>query len=131
MSEGKKFDCDKLKVHLLYKTLVEPLEDVAKVLTFGADKYGEDNWQNLDNGFDRYYAAFIRHTNARVKGETLDPESGLPHLAHAACCLLFMMFLDRKPVEVNPQMYTGIIGQQTMMDNNGIHHGNNTSKFSE
>lgn len=101
MSEGKKYDQDKLKVELLYKDLVNELEDIAKVLSFGAKKYGSRNWQNLDNAQERYTAALIRHTNAFMKGELLDPESGLSHLAHAGCCILFLMFLTKdssKPI---------------------------------
>jgi hypothetical protein len=65
--------------------------EVAKVLTFGAAKYGENNWQRLENFSPRYYAAILRHVFAYGGGEATDPESGLPHLAHAACGALFLL----------------------------------------
>jgi len=98
MSEGMKFDGEKIKTELLYKDFVEQLEEIAGVLTFGANKYAPRSWQTVPNGFERYYAALIRHTNARNKGELIDPESGRSHLSHAACCLLFMMGLDSNNV---------------------------------
>jgi hypothetical protein len=67
------------------------LLEVAKVLTFGAAKYGENNWQGLDAFSQRYLAALLRHVFAYGSGEKADPESGLPHLAHAACCALFLL----------------------------------------
>lgn len=63
---------------------------VAEVLTFGASKYGPNNWQNVSNFQRRYYAAILRHLFAHGGGETFDPESKLRHLAHAACGALFL-----------------------------------------
>lgn len=89
MSEvGKKFDGLKPKMHLLPAKAVS---EVAKVLTFGADKYGEFNWKNLDNLHDRYTSAALRHIFANMDGEALDSESQYHHLAHAICCLLFRL----------------------------------------
>jgi len=65
--------------------------EVVEVLTFGADKYGPENWRQVDNSRRRYFAAALRHTIAWFKGEKRDPESGLHHLAHAICCLLFLL----------------------------------------
>ena len=93
-SNDMKFDGEKIKTELLYKDFVNELEEISEVLTFGAKKYAARSWKNVDNGFERYYAALIRHTNARLKGEMIDPESGKSHLSHAACCLLFMMGID-------------------------------------
>ena len=101
MSEGKKYDQDKLKVELLYNDLVNELESVAKVLSFGATKYGARNWRGVSK--ERYGAALIRHYNASVKGERLDPESGQSHLAHAICCALFMLYIENnESVEEEP-----------------------------
>jgi len=59
---------------------------VAKVREFGAKKYERGNWHK---GFKvtRSCAAALRHIFLFLKGETNDFESGLPHLAHAVCCL--------------------------------------------
>lgn len=64
---------------------------VARVLTFGAEKYGRDNWQKVENMEVRYLDATLRHINAYQRGETVDPESGESHLAHAVCSLMFML----------------------------------------
>lgn len=66
---------------------------VAKVLTFGAEKYGRDNWRQVENAETRYLDAAMRHINAYQRGELADPESGESHLAHALCSLMFMLEL--------------------------------------
>lgn len=91
---GVKLDADKVRLDLLP---VQPVMDVARVLTFGAKKYAPNNWQLVPEGRDRYYAAALRHLFAWRAGEKNDPESGLPHLAHAACCVLFAMWMDEQP----------------------------------
>ena len=64
---------------------------LAQVLTFGAVKYGAWNWSMVDDMDRRYLAAAMRHINAYRQGEVMDQESGLPHLAHAMCCLAFLI----------------------------------------
>jgi hypothetical protein len=90
MGPGRKFDSEKLRVDLLP---IGALLEVAEVVTYGAKKYDENNWQNV-RPVSRYYGAALRHLWARARGETHDPESGLPHLAHAACCILFMLSVE-------------------------------------
>ena len=59
--EGKKFDNEKPKMYLLPpKALIE----VSKVLTFGAQKYDEENWRKLDNLQNRYTAVSYTHLRA-------------------------------------------------------------------
>jgi hypothetical protein len=65
--------------------------EVAKVMEFGCQKYSRGNWAVVDNLQERYMDAALRHLNAVRRGERLDDESGLSHLAHAACCVLFML----------------------------------------
>lgn len=86
-SPAIKFDQDKIRTDLLP---VRPLEDVSRVLTFGAQKYAERNWEK---GFkySRPYGAALRHLFAWFRGEKCDPETGISHLAHAICCLLFLL----------------------------------------
>ena len=67
-----------------------PLEQIAQVLAFGAAKYGEHNWRG-GMSWGRMVGACLRHVSAWMRGQDQDPESGLPHLAHAACCLLFLL----------------------------------------
>lgn len=88
---GKKFDSEKPKMYLLPpKATVE----VAKVLTFGAAKYDEDNWRKLENAQNRYSGGALRHIFSHLDGELEDPETNLSHLAHAICCLMFKLELE-------------------------------------
>lgn len=89
--EGKKYDGEKPKMHLLPP---KALTEVAKVLTFGAQKYDEENWKKLENLQNRYTSGALRHIFAHSDGEQLDEESGLSHLAHAICCLLFKLEIE-------------------------------------
>lgn len=88
---GKKHDLGKDRWDLMPWT---HLQDVVKVLNHGAEKYGDTNWTLVENGTDRYFAAVMRHLTEWRKGSMIDPESGLPHLAHAACSILFLMHLS-------------------------------------
>ena len=66
-----------------------------KVLTFGAKKYSPGNWKKLNSASARYFAAAQRHMWALQRNEENDPESGYHHAAHAACCLLFILEIDK------------------------------------
>tara|TARA_B100001113_G_scaffold27792_1_gene20146 strand:- start:376 stop:819 length:444 start_codon:yes stop_codon:yes gene_type:complete len=86
--EGRKYDGDKPKLYLLPpKSILE----VGKVLTYGAEKYDAENWRKVDDLQNRYTSAALRHIFAHIDGEQLDEETGLSHLAHAMCCLLFKL----------------------------------------
>ena len=78
--------------------LIEPqfIEGVGEVLTFGAEKYEPNNWQNVEDPEDRYYAAALRHLMAYRKGEATDEESGLSHLKHAATNLMFLLHFEEE-----------------------------------
>lgn len=87
MSGGKKYDDSKVQVNLLSsKSLIE----IARVMTFGAQKYGSQNWRE-GIAWSRVYAAVQRHLLAWNDGETNDPETGISHLAHAGCGILFLL----------------------------------------
>ena len=85
---GKKFDDGKLRYDLVPPAV---LKQLATVLTFGAEKYGANNWQTVPDAHNRYYAAMMRHVEADRGGEVFDKESGLPHLTHALACVAFML----------------------------------------
>jgi hypothetical protein len=72
--------------------LIPPMAEweVAQVLTHGGDKYGDENWRHCDN-WSRYVDALGRHINAYRRGDQYDHETGRHHLAHAICCLLFLL----------------------------------------
>jgi hypothetical protein len=89
MTEGIKYDASKPRWSLIPQGT---LEEVIKVLEYGANKYAPDNWKKVPEMEVRYYDAAMRHIDAYWQGEYLDEESGQPHLAHAVCCLLFLMW---------------------------------------
>ena len=86
-SAGRKFDGGKLEYGLLPPFA---LEETVKVLTFGAQKYERDNWQKVPDSKRRYFDAMQRHIWSWKQGEKIDSESGIHHLAHAMCCLMFL-----------------------------------------
>lgn len=67
-----------------------PLRDVAAVMAMGSKKYGDHDWRQGSN-WVRYASSALRHIFSWLEGEDLDPESGLPHLAHAVCNLCFIL----------------------------------------
>lgn len=91
---GRKFDGGKLRYGLLPPYA---LEENVKVLTFGAEKYEPDNWKHVPDGPRRYFDAAQRHMWAYKRGEMYDPETGIHHLAHALCCLEFIIDCDLDP----------------------------------
>jgi hypothetical protein len=77
---------------------LDSVEEIVKVLEFGAKKYAAHNWSN-NGGFKytRVLNATLRHIFAFMRGEDLDPETGLSHLAHAGCNILFILhFIKHK-----------------------------------
>ena len=73
----------------------ELLEETARVLTFGAQKDSAHNWAQ-GASWSRYFSAMMRHMWAWWRGEDNDPETGFSHLAHAACCLSFLIAYQRR-----------------------------------
>lgn len=95
-AKAVKFDGEKIQLELLSASW---LLGVGRVLTFGARKYAAHNWRNgLQQS--RLVGAALRHLVAYLGGENLDPESGLPHLHHASCCLMFASEL----LETHPEL---------------------------
>lgn len=89
---GVKHDAHKPRWDLL------PYDAIARVVdvfTHGARKYGVGNWER-GIAFPRLFAATMRHLVARVGGTRIDPDSGLPHLAHAAANVLMALALDER-----------------------------------
>lgn len=92
--EGKKNDFldKKLRWDLLP---LEEIEDIVKVYTAGSIKYGDNNWQNLDNGYQRYKAAMLRHLLEYEKGNTIDEDTGCHHLAQVAWNAIAMLWISK------------------------------------
>jgi len=92
MNEFIKKDDGKLRI-----SLIEPqfIKGTAQVLTLGADKYSVGNWKNCEDR-ERYEDALLRHIYDYLQGKKCDDESGVSHLYHAACNLMFLDAFDRE-----------------------------------
>lgn len=85
--KGKKYDSNKLEWDLLP---IDALTVIIRVFMFGASKYGKRNWEN-GMAFSRLYNAAARHMTKWYAGETVDPETGINHLAHSIVSLMMIL----------------------------------------
>ncbi len=86
---AKKFDTDKPRFDLLPAAA---LTEIVQVLNFGGNKYGDQNWRSgIGFKWGRLSGAALRHLFAFIGGQDKDPETGLSHIAHAGCCVLFLL----------------------------------------
>jgi len=98
-TEGMKHDQDKLRYDLIGE---HAQRELVAVLTYGAIKYEAGNWRTVSDAQERYYGALLRHLSAyRIQqqssldgADSVDEESGLSHLAHALCCLHFLLQIE-------------------------------------
>lgn len=90
LTEAVKHDQGKLDWSLLP---IDSVEEILKVLEFGKRKYAAWNWAS-NGGFkySRLFGSLLRHIFAWWRGEDKDPETGLSHLAHAGCNILFLLY---------------------------------------
>lgn len=86
MDKGLRFDGKKTR-----HDLVPPFaqEQYAKVLTKGAEKYAERNWEK-GMRWSKVLASMKRHILAFERGEDFDKETGLYHMAHVMCNAAFL-----------------------------------------
>jgi hypothetical protein len=91
---AQKFDSGKAPLDLFPP---EALIEIGKVLGHGALKYGEQNWRG-GMLWGRMFAAAQRHMQAWLAGEDIDPESWLLHLAHAGCCIAFLIAYQKSGI---------------------------------
>lgn len=91
---GVKFDEDKIRYDLVPP---EAIEGLARVLTFGAKKYADRNWEK-GMKWGRVFGALMRHSWAWWRGEDKDPETGYSHLEHALCCVAFLLTYEARKV---------------------------------
>lgn len=94
-TEGRKDDSGKLRYDLVP---VDAHREFVRVLTEGARKYEDRNWEKGIN-YSRCYAAAQRHMNSWFEGNSIDPEFGINHLAHAICCLNFLLAYELRGME--------------------------------
>jgi hypothetical protein len=76
------FDAGKPRTDLLP---VWGIMELARVMEYGSHKYGDHNWSKYADewGWLQLIGSALRHIFAWMRGEDFDPESGLPHTAHA------------------------------------------------
>lgn len=84
---GTKYDSGKLRYDLIPISAEVAL---AEVLTYGAKKYAERDWEK-GIAYSRVYAAARRHLAKWWEGVDLDSESKLAHLHHALCNIAFLI----------------------------------------
>lgn len=100
MNEGKKNDRVDGKVRMELLPWPE-LEEIAKVYTAGAEKYGPNNWQNLEDGYERYKGAMLRHLTEVEKGNAIDEDTGCYHIAQCAWNAIAMLHFKLKEYNNN------------------------------
>lgn len=81
---GAKLDAGKVEMSLILHGMPRALLQVARVATYGANKYTRDGWVSVPDGPRRYTDAMYRHLNAEARGEVHDADTSLEHAAHAA-----------------------------------------------
>jgi hypothetical protein len=92
LKEGVKHDDGKSRLDLIAGSM---LFEMGHVLAKGAKKYDEWNWAKGIK-YSRCIGAAQRHLQAFADGEDNDDEWGFSHLAHAACCIMFLMHYQTK-----------------------------------
>lgn len=90
--EGSKKDDGKSRWELV---AYDAVEGVVKVLTFGAKKYAARNWEK-GIMYGRVFGAIMRHLWKWWMGENNDEETGLSHLDHAMCEIMFLSAYEKR-----------------------------------
>jgi hypothetical protein len=98
--KGSKLDFGKVKVRLLFNDFPRALLEVAKICTFGAEKYTESGWLEVPNGINRYDDAKDRHILYGAM-DPVDSDSGLLHQAHECWNALAKLELTLREIEKN------------------------------
>lgn len=83
---------------------------IARVMETGAAKYGPYNWRHKPIRYTPYINAARRHLLAFADGEINDPESGQPHLAHAASTIMILLDAIQNASAVDDRVKAGEAG---------------------
>jgi hypothetical protein len=112
-AEGRKDDMGKVRMELLPPEL---LFAVSEILTFGASKYADRNWEK-GMKWGRVFGALMRHLWAWWGGKTLtktnfvfgelDMETSRSHLWHAGCCIAFLIAYEARGVGEDDRFVSG------------------------
>ncbi len=73
----------------------------------GRSKYGQNNWREAGVRASVYVSACQRHLAAWFEGEDSDPDSQLPHLAHALACLAILVDAQAADKLTDDRQYPG------------------------
>lgn len=92
MTEGRKDDSGKERMELIPP---EAMIALGEIMTFGAAKYGDRNWER-GMAWGRLFGAAMRHLWAWWRRDETDPETGRSHLWHAFCCIAFLVALEER-----------------------------------
>ena len=72
----------------------DSLEPMVKVLEYGCKKYDANNWKKGLKTTE-IIESMMRHMQAYLRGEDIDPESKLPHTGHIMCNAMFLSYMNK------------------------------------
>ena len=67
-------------------------EPMAQVLMYGAKKYDRDNWKKSVTSICQIADSLLRHIVALQNEEVTDKESGIHHVGHIMCNVMFLAY---------------------------------------
>lgn len=84
---------------------------IAEVLTQVVQRedhpYVINSWQDVRPAH-RYIGAIMRHVEALLSGERIDPRSGESHTSHILCCASFLSWFERNGVDIFLQTFEAV-----------------------
>lgn len=116
-SPGAKLDSGKQIPYTVLGAFAPALQEVTRVGTYGANKYTKHGWISVPNGKERYYEAMLRHLLEDMKTtDSVDPETQITHLAHAAWNILAILTLRANERNSKVPLTVSNIPQYTLND---------------
>ena len=92
-----KFDTGKLRYDLIPGY---PIEELAKVYTYGVQKYTIDNYlKGME--WRKIIGAIFRHLWQWTRGQVIDEESGCHHLAHVLWNICTLMVYENENIGID------------------------------
>lgn len=103
-TEATKYDAGKVRIELFPS---EALFAISTILSFGAMKYADRNWEK-GMSWSRIFGALMRHMWCWFAGQgpttknfvfgDCDDETGHSHLWHAGCCIVFLITYEERGI---------------------------------
>lgn len=114
--EGLRFNENKLRYDLLPESAIE---EIAKIMTYGANKYAERNWEK---GMDwsKCEASLKRHLRAYKKGIDYDEETSCLHIAHVAVNAMFLTEYYRIAPHRDDRQHNYLKNHKIALDIDGV-----------